>query len=269
MRGVSPARLIVSEPHLSTHRHPLAIDSDKGLVANYELMACRSRIEGMCATFGTRIDTRASDFARRSSRDLHAWYTKWDAILGGPGSLSPEEREADSLAAAKTFSPESYERRRLIFSLNMTHIFLYTSVLKNQCLTDTEHLPVVSRDYIDQLVSLLTNHSTQDARELAMAARQSANSVLELCDEPAFRSAVRYATHEVFVDLSCKLSCLVPTCILQLTLTLISDAALLVLKLSKLFPENVDMELLVQRASQLQLALFEFPGAQRFSMTIK
>ena len=63
-------------------KHPLAIESDKVLVAQFELMACRSRIEAMSDAFKTKLDSRAIDFTRRSSRDLNAWYTKWDAILG-------------------------------------------------------------------------------------------------------------------------------------------------------------------------------------------
>lgn len=37
-----------------------------------------------------------------------------------------------------------------------------------------------------------------------MLARSSASAVLDLCDAPAFRDSLRYATHEVFVDLSCE-----------------------------------------------------------------
>jgi len=45
-------------------------------------MACRSRIEAMSGAFETKLDSRAVDFTRRSSRDLTAWYNKWDAVLG-------------------------------------------------------------------------------------------------------------------------------------------------------------------------------------------
>lgn len=63
-------------------KHPLTIDSDKGLVAQFELMACRSRIEAMSGAFETKLDARAVDFTRRSSRDLRAWHKKWDDALG-------------------------------------------------------------------------------------------------------------------------------------------------------------------------------------------
>ncbi|ORY92446.1 hypothetical protein BCR35DRAFT_297856 [Leucosporidium creatinivorum] len=193
-------------------KHPLAIDSDKVLVAQFELMACRSRIEAMSGAFETKLDSRAVDFTRRSSRDLTAWYNKWDAIL------------------AEKFAADSFERKRLECYFNTSLIFLYTSVLKGANIGDTEHLSV-------------------DARELAMLARSSASAVLDLCDTPAFRDSLRYATHEVFVDLS--------------------FACLLVLKLTRLFSEGVDLPSLISKAAQLQSSLGEFPGAQRFSMTIK
>ncbi|KAK4053396.1 hypothetical protein OIV83_001560 [Microbotryomycetes sp. JL201] len=63
-------------------QHPLSIVSDKFLVANYELMACRNRIDAMSSAFAGRLDARALEFARRSARDLNAWWSKWDATLG-------------------------------------------------------------------------------------------------------------------------------------------------------------------------------------------
>lgn len=46
-------------------------------------------------------------------------------------------------------------------------------------------------------------------------------------------------------------------------------ACLLVLKLTRLFSEGVDLPSLISKAAQLQSSLSDFPGAQRFSMTIK
>ncbi|KAM0787476.1 hypothetical protein ACM66B_003552 [Microbotryomycetes sp. NB124-2] len=193
-------------------RHPLSIVSDKFLVAHYELMACRNRIDAMSSAFGGRLDARALEFARRSARDLNAWWSKWDATLG---------THLDS---------NSLERKRLECSLHTSLIFLWTSVLKDQSLTDGEHLP-------------------DGARELAVSARQSAQAVLETCDDANFRSALRCAPYEVFVDLS--------------------FACLLLLKLTRLFHDGVDMAQVVERADRLQSCFFELAGAQRFSMTIK
>ncbi|KAK4048391.1 hypothetical protein OIO90_005861 [Microbotryomycetes sp. JL221] len=88
-----------------------------------------------------------------------------------------------------------------------------------------------------------------DARELAVSARSSAHAVLELCDDDQYRSALRCAPYEVFVD--------------------ISFACLLLLKLTRLFHDGVDLEQVAARADRLQASFYEYPGAQRFSMTIK
>lgn len=102
-----------------------------------------------------------------------------------------------------------------------------------------------------------------------MAARSAASVVLDLCDTPAFRDSLRYATHECFVDLSCSFSPLSSRAPVLTLSPLTTVATLLLLKLTKLFPEGVDLPNLISHASQLQATLLEFPGAQRFAMTLK
>ena len=82
-----------------------------------------------------------------------------------------------------------------------------------------------------------------------MSARQAAGAVLELCSSPTFREMIRYATQDVFVDLS--------------------FACLLHLKLSRLFPTSVDLHAVARQAQVLQSVLAEVPESQRFSLTIK
>lgn len=93
--------LIAPEKLACFLKHPLAIDSDKVLVAQFELMACRSRIEAMSGAFGAKLDSRAVDFTRRSSRDLTAWYNKWDAILGELWCSPRFAVEADTIASTQ------------------------------------------------------------------------------------------------------------------------------------------------------------------------
>jgi hypothetical protein len=103
-----------------------------------------------------------------------------------------------------------------------------------------------------------------------MSARQAAGAVLELCEAPAFRASIRYATQDVFVDLSCDfITSGAPQVRLTADQVSISVACLLFLKLSRLFPEGIDLTLVLKQASQLQMFLRDFPEAHRFSLTIK
>ncbi|KDE03002.1 hypothetical protein MVLG_06470 [Microbotryum lychnidis-dioicae p1A1 Lamole] len=188
--------------------HPFHIESDAWLVAQFELIEARSRIELMHVV---SITSQIVEFARRTAKDLRAWHVKWDSIL------------------ARNQLDESVQRRRLQLSLNTTLLFLYTTLLKRQSLGSAESLPV-------------------DAREFAMLARQAASVILNVAALPSFRTAIRFATQDVFIE--------------------ISFACLLYLKLSRLFPEGLDLYAVAKQCCDLYSWLREYQ-AQRFSLTIK
>lgn len=73
-------------------KHPLSIESDKILVANFELLAWRSRIEARGDVPGSKLDSHTVDFTRRSMGDLQRWYTKWDTVLGERDPLPTQAR---------------------------------------------------------------------------------------------------------------------------------------------------------------------------------
>lgn len=134
------------------------------------------------------------------------------------------------LLAAEKFDEESFERKMLLCSLHSATIFLVMASLKNLNLTDT--------------------NLSVDARELAMSARQSATLYLDIClNSPVFRGALRYATNWTIID--------------------VSFCGLLLLKLSRLFPDGVDsLSNTMNQCKELSDLLLEFPGAQRFGRTI-
>lgn len=117
-------------------------------------------------------------------------------------------------------------------SFQAANIFLVSAALKGQNITDVEHL-------------------STDARTLAMSARQSAKDYLEIwLDSAPFLVTLRYATHSTFVE--------------------VSFCVLLLLKLSRLFPDGVDsLEHVTQQCYQLQQHLQGIPRAERFARTIK
>ncbi|KAI5480457.1 hypothetical protein MNV49_000610 [Pseudohyphozyma bogoriensis] len=201
--------LVSADKLASMLKHPLSIDSDKLLVAIIELIAVRTRIE---RGFGVAIESRAFEFARRASKDLSAWYKKWDNVL------------------AEKFVDTSFERKSLLSQYYLTLIFLSTRTLKGTHITD--------------VASLSAEH-----RETALEARQAAQDVIELwLNTPSLRDALRYATQSTFVD--------------------VAFSALLLLKLSRLFPEG-GVESVVQQCHQLSLVLCEFPRAERYHMTLR
>ncbi|SCV67523.1 BQ2448_5134 [Microbotryum intermedium] len=188
--------------------HPFHVESDAWLVAQFELIEARVRIESMHVV---SITSQIVEFARRTAKDLRVWHLKWDNIL------------------ARNQLEEAVQRRRLQLSLNTTLLFLYTTLLKRQSLGSVESLPV-------------------DAREFAMLARQAASVILNVAALPSFRMAIRFATQDVFIE--------------------ISFACLLYLKLSRLFPEGLDLYAVAKQCCDLYSWLREYQ-AQRFSLTIK
>ncbi|KAL8278963.1 hypothetical protein RQP46_008632 [Phenoliferia psychrophenolica] len=204
--------LVSSEKMAALLRHPLSLHTDVSLVANIELISCRSRIEGMMSRAGPSFDSKTVETARRAGRDLQNWHRKWDTALG------------------ERYEEASFERRSLECALHSAQIFLAAIALKGSNLGDVENLSV-------------------DARELAMTARQASVDLIELwMTAPSLRESIRYATQNTFVELS--------------------FSALLLLKLSRLFPEGGSLQLVVNQCHALQALLRQFPGAERFAITV-
>lgn len=202
------------------------------LVAQIELIACRTRIESVMKSFGPTLDSRIIDYSRRASRDLQAWWKKWDAVLGALSCawLLRSLAHSPPPLAAEKFDDESFERKMLLSCLHSATIFLVMASLKNQNLTDS--------------------NLSVDARELAMSARQAATLYIDIClNAPVFRAGLRFSPIWTYVD--------------------VSFCGLLLLKLSRLFPDGVDsLSNTMNQCKELSDLLLEFPGAQRFGRTI-
>lgn len=136
----------------------------------------------------------------------------------------------DATSFERRYDEASFERKNLASSLHSASIFLASTALRGSNLADVDNLSV-------------------DARELAMGARQDAVNLIELwLHTPSLRQSLRYATQTTFVD--------------------ISFSALLLLKLSRLFPEGTELQQVVDQCHELQGVLREIIPAERFGITV-
>lgn len=133
--------------------------------------------------------------------------------------------------STSTFAPDSFEYHTLTISLHSSIISLITRLLEQQTLTD----PAL----------------TVPAREFAVVARDSAGAIISLAlsQQTVFRQSLQFAMQPELVD--------------------VAFAALLYLKLSRLFPSNVLAAKVVEQSNELHSFLLQECRQVRFAVTLR
>ncbi|KAJ3556439.1 hypothetical protein NM688_g2024 [Phlebia brevispora] len=213
-------------------QHPLAIEDDMRLVSTVELMAIRERIHNSLAPhFDKPVDERTFNVLREADVEFRNWFATWDHAFSQKYEDAGLYRHPELALRKLTLSGPAFYRQSLQIQHLTAELFHNATALRGiDGPEDVRNMPPAQR-------------------ELAIRSIQIGRQILDITvNSQAYREGMKYAVHYTHATATFSASFL--------------------LRLSRLFPDQCNIEEIRILVERLAALLAEVPG-KRYAITLQ